>query len=91
MAQVVECSLPVRKVDGSNPRSKTEKMTLVTPWLKLPTSGLEQDWLAWCQYNLTVWGMMFISGMVIQWSGTLKYDWSPRHYSISHNQCRKEL
>jgi len=34
--------------------------------------GLEQDWLAQCQFNVTGWGIMFICGMVLQYAGILK-------------------
>jgi len=34
--------------------------------------GLEQGWLAQCQFKVTGWGIMFICGMVRRCAGTLK-------------------
>jgi len=34
--------------------------------------GLEQGWLAQCQFKVTGWGIMFICGMVFWCSGTVK-------------------
>jgi len=41
------------------------------PWLAF-IKGLEQGWLAQCQFKVIGWGIMFICGMVIWCAGTLK-------------------
>jgi len=45
---------------------------LLLPWLVFTIKGLEQGWLAQCQFNMTGWGVMFICGMVLRCAGTLK-------------------
>jgi len=41
-------------------------------WLEFTIKGLEQGWLAQCQYKVTEWGIMFICGMVLRCAGNLK-------------------
>jgi len=43
---------------------------------------IEQGWLVQCQYNVTEWGIVFICGMVLQCTGTLKPDKSLNHQLI---------
>jgi len=40
---------------------------LLLPWLVITIKGLEQGWLAKCQFNVTGWGIIFICGMVLPW------------------------
>jgi len=54
--------------------SETENLHLLLPWLTFTIKGLEQDWLAQCQYNVTVWGIIYIHGMVLWCAGTFKYQ-----------------
>jgi len=42
------------------------------PWLAFTIKGIEQGWLAQCQFNVTGWGIVFICGMVLRYTGTLK-------------------
>jgi len=45
---------------------------LLLAWLAFTINGLEQGWLAQCKFNVTVWGIMFICGMVLWCAGTIK-------------------
>jgi len=38
--------------------------------------GLEQGWLAQCQFKVTGWGIVFICGMVLWCAGTSKHGLS---------------
>jgi len=42
------------------------------PRLAFTISGLEQCWLAPCQFEVKGWGIMFICGMVLVCAGILK-------------------
>jgi len=47
--------------------------TCYFPGYRTPlTWDLEQGWLAQCQFKVTRWGIMFISGMVLRCTVTLK-------------------
>jgi len=43
--------------------------------------------LAWCQYKVNGWCIMFICGMVHWCAGTLKPGSSLDHYNRSDNHC----
>jgi len=49
---------------GSSQRLKNWHLLL--PWLVFTINGLEQGWLAQCQFKVTGWGIMFICGMVFR-------------------------
>jgi len=49
---------------GSSQRLKNWHLLL--PSLAFTIKGLEQGWLAQCQFNVTGWGIMFICGMVLR-------------------------
>ena len=56
---------------------------------KLIQFVLGLEWFAWCQYNVTEWGIMIICDTVLQWASTIKmhgYSWarSSRTYKYSH-------
>jgi len=65
LALWVERSLRVWKVGGSNPLSGQVKHLKMTPAASI-IKGLEQVWLAQCQFKVTRWGIMFICGMVLR-------------------------
>jgi len=48
---------------GSSQRFKNWHLLLT--WLAFAIKALEQGWLAQCQFNVTVWGIMFICGMLV--------------------------
>jgi len=45
---------------------------VLLPWLAFTIKGLEQGWLAQCQFKVTGWGILFICAMVLQCVGTVK-------------------
>jgi len=59
---------------GSSQRLKNWHLLLTR--LAFTIKGLEQGWLAQCQFNVTGWGIMFICGMVHRCAGILKPDLS---------------
>jgi len=71
---VVECSPRVQKIGGSPVWSgqRLKNWHPLLPWLTFNMSGLAQDWLDRCQYNVTGWWIIFICCMVLLGTGTLK-------------------
>jgi len=56
---------------GSSQRLKNWHLLL--PWLVFTIYGLEQGWLAQCQFKVTAWlGIMFVCSMVLWCAATLK-------------------
>jgi len=45
---------------------------MLLPWLAFTFKGVEDGWLARCQFKVTGWGIMLIYGMVLRCAGTLK-------------------
>jgi len=62
----------VWKVGGGGlVKSETEKIAPAASLVSIPL-GLEQGWLAQCQFKVTGWGIMFICSMVPWCADTLK-------------------
>jgi len=51
--------------------SKTSSR-LLFPWLAFAIKGLEECWLAQCQFNVTWWGIVFICRMLYLYTGYIK-------------------
>jgi len=52
-------------------KSKNEKVALVASQVSA-LLGLEQSWLAQCQFKVTGWGIMFICGTVLRCTDAFK-------------------
>jgi len=53
-------------------KSKTEKLAPATSLVSVHHLRPRVGWLIQCQFNVTVWGIMLICGMVLQRTDTLK-------------------
>jgi len=65
----------VWKVEFESPFRSSQRLKnwhLLLPWLVFTIKGLEQCWLAQCQFKVTGWGIVFICRMVLQCADTLK-------------------